>query len=123
MQEPNQAWDKKKIIISILIFLVVAAVGYTIRTYLQEKKVSALTKDVKGASIRSPYYVPSVGSTMKKSFSQKVHQVEQEVENLNLVAQASKSAQVKKLLNDLKSLQSYPANQAKTACEQICTSL
>ena len=57
---------------------------------------------------------------MQKAVAEKIESLKQDVRGLNIVEIASSSPQVQKILNDIKFLEQYPANQAKEICKKIC---
>lgn len=57
---------------------------------------------------------------LEEAISNQIEAVKYQAENLDIEEIASSSPQIKNLINDLKSLQNYPKNQAKEACFRIC---
>ncbi len=136
-------WDKAKIIKGVVLSLIFASlIFYCFKIHLlglniQEKPTISVSDNgrVKGAqtqNIQNPNLnssnvgsftsIPS-SSSIQSSLDDKVSQIKQEVSNLNVAQVASSSPQVQKILEDVKSLEQYPQNQAKEACFNICNSL
>lgn len=137
----EEAWSIPKIIIGVAVTVGVAAGGYGVKHYYFDKqpaqnitRPSVSTQFVESASTdqnsnqdtstgqTSSYSLPSVKS-IQTDISQKIKTLTQQVSSLNAAEIASSSPQVQKVLNDIKSLEQYPSNQAKDMCEQICSKL
>lgn len=124
-QEVEEAWDKKKISITLLVVLgligciVYFSGAYKIPTNNESVKKDAevqLKKSVEGAA-------DAVGvSDVKEVVQQKIEEIKTEAKTIDVIEIASSSPQVQKIINDIKALESYPADQAKTMCEKICDS-
>ena len=113
------AWDKKKIIIFALFLLVILFAGLYFKTVLFPDKLTAVEGDY--TQISSPQDAEI--SNASQNFQQKVNQIQQNVDNLNMVDVATSTPQVQKVLDDIKSLQQLPKDQAQSACQRVCAGL
>ncbi len=119
----EEAWDKKKIIITIavLLGLVVALVyftgAYKVKGDSAKQSRIELQEAVEGAA--QSVDVP----TIKETVQDKIEEIKTEASNIDIVEVASSSPQVQKIINDIKALENYPKDQAKSMCEKICDSL
>jgi len=119
----EEAWDKKKIAIALAVLLgLIASLVYFTGAYkvkgenTKESKAQ-LQKSVEGAIENVD--VP----TIKETIQGKIEEIKTEASNIDVVEIASSSPQVQKIINDIKSLEDYPKDQAKSMCEKICDSL
>jgi hypothetical protein len=118
----EESWDKKKIAIALLILfgLISGAVyisgAYKIKGKTANDPLSTIKKSVRGATTD----INSQG--IKKAVQQKIDEIKTEASSIDIVEIASSSPQVQKIISDLKSLENYPADQAKSMCEKICNS-
>ncbi|HSX40837.1 MAG TPA: hypothetical protein VLF68_04470 [Candidatus Saccharimonadales bacterium] len=55
--------------------------------------------------------------------SQKLQQIKDEINGINISSAAASSPQVQKLMGDIKSLEGLPGSQAKDFCQKICAGL
>ena len=113
-------WDKKKIVIVVLFLLVILFAGLYVKSILfgVGKKTA-----VEGAYTQISTPQDAQISNASQNFEQKINQIQQNVNNLNVVDVATSTPQVQKIINDIKSLQSLPTDQAKSACQKICEGL
>ncbi len=127
MKEPPKEkieWDKKKII-AFSIFLFILMIGlYKLKTIVLDKDVSgslnnqaSVKRDVKAASTINP------GQSIQKTVQEEVNNLKTEAAGINLVDIATSSPQMQKVINDLKALQSYPSDQLKSTCINVCNKL
>lgn len=117
----------------------VAGVGYGVKTQFFDKKPveqstsSPPQKTVEGAKVEknenekketssnSLVSLPS-SKDIQKDVEKKLEAIKEEVTNLKPLDVATSSPQVQKILNDIKTLEQYPRNQAREICENICKS-
>jgi hypothetical protein len=138
----EEVWDVKKIIIGLVSVTTVATGGYFAKEYLfqnpstspAEKAAVPARQEVEGATTentnennqsqeqKKSFSIPSVNSAVA-GVQQKMDTLKDQVTNLNAQEVASSSPQIQKILNDLKTLEEYPKNQAKEACYSICNNL
>lgn len=121
-------WDRKKILLFLLACLFLVGLGYALKTILLGQSTKAQNppsyqtgqeQAVKGASSQSFSSSPNI----KKSVQDQINNLKKEALDINVVDIATSSPQVQKVINDLKSLQDYPKNQLKNACEKICSGI
>lgn len=140
LDSPDDSWDKKKIIIFLLIgaTLIFGAYGAKVYVLGANSTVSPTKKSlepaVEGASTTSEN-APQLSrenktqapvqplSSVRSAVMDQLETLKQQVTNINPEEIASSSPQVRKVLEDLKSIQQYPKNQAKEICQNICSSL
>ena len=109
----KETWNKKRVFLGIfLLALLIIGGGYLFR----DKIFSRQSKSVEGASTSTV----DTAANVQEAVREKVDNLKQEVSGLNLMEVASSSPQVQKILNDIKALQQYPANQIKDLCRKIC---
>ena len=130
----GEAWDKKKILISLVVLSVLATVGYGLRTGISSKNnFQILNKDkrshspsVKGTATQANDAQSSQNESfpnLKTAVAQELESLKQEANNVNISEIATSSPQIQKIINDVKSLQGYPQSQAKNICLKICGGL
>lgn len=139
----GDSWDKKKIVVSVIIIFFLAGVAYAAKTYVLDssdtktlKKVSTKSsgevagisiEDIKDSSADENNDQPPPFSfspaTIRTDVQQKIDALKEQVTNLKVEEVASASPQIQKVINDLKALEQYPKSQAKQMCENICKSL
>ncbi|MDP2638230.1 MAG: hypothetical protein Q8P26_04180 [Candidatus Levybacteria bacterium] len=124
----DASWNKGRIIAALLLVSVLIIGGIFYKTKVLDinsspSQESNILRSVKGTSSES-----EDGNSIKNRFnvnvqealSKKLQSLKEEVTGLNIVEVASSSPQVQKILNDIKTLEQYPVNQAKEICRQIC---
>ncbi len=113
----EESWNKTRIAIAIiLILLIITAFGLKTNFLLplsQNNSKPSQPSSAKGASTQDE--LPNIGNAIES--------VKKEISNINVNEIASSSPQIQKVLNDIKNLQSYPANQVKETCFKICNGL
>ena len=140
-----ETWDKKKIGIAIIVIISLIGIGFWSKVLVLGNNKQSISfrsgvgssSSVEGASTESTDPSADSSSLTDKnqglpfSFSsaniqadaqQKLNEVKQQISSLSIQDIASSSPQVQKVINDLKSLQDYPKDQAKQMCENICKS-
>lgn len=136
----EEVWDKKKILVGILSLILAGGSVYGVKTFVLDKYIQGSVKGVSSKNEKiflSEENKPSVteSQTKESSFSlpssedvkagiqQKLDTIRQEVSGIKLEEIASSSPQIQKVINDIKSLEQYPRNQAKDLCNKICSGL
>ncbi|HZJ18612.1 MAG TPA: hypothetical protein VFD45_03285 [Patescibacteria group bacterium] len=121
----DKEWDIKKIIITVFILTILIALVLFFKFYVfaendfSNKSLSSTPsiKQVEGVSTsENP---PDI----KKAVQEKVNLIKEEAASIDVIEIASSSPQVQKVINDLKELEKYPSNQAKSMCNNICDQL
>jgi len=131
--ESIESWNKKRILITVLIAVLLGFGGYGVKSYVLDKAVSVpnFLKSVLGVD-RSQKEVKTKGlNTNTKSIplplqaiiGEKLDNLKKEVNNLNVVDIASSSPQVQKIINDLNALKQVPLDEAKEICQKVCSGL
>lgn len=114
----DEEWDKKKIAAALVALLALLGTGaYYANTHIFKQStptVASIKKDVAGAETSIKLSLP------KEELQNKLEDIKEQVTNINVLEIASSSPQIQKVLNDIKSLESYPRNQAKEMCKKIC---
>lgn len=133
-----EEWDKKKIILGCLGFVVIVGIIIGVKTYIldpQEQKstpraTKASYQQVEGTSTiatgkeKDKADAPTpTGISVPAIIQEKVGLIQQQVMKLDPQEVASSSPQVKKLLDDIKALEQVPRNSAKDLCQQMCSKL
>ena len=122
----EESWNKKRIFAALFLIAALIIGGYFFKTkVLGSKSLSPLDilRSVKGTSdVKDKSKVPKedLNINVQKAVQEKIESLRQDVKGLNIVEIASSSPQVQKIINDIKSLEQYPINQAKEICKQIC---
>lgn len=143
MQEENleeKVWDKKKIIILLFILIIIGFSAFKFKNLIlsenpkgkieqlfsKSKSQNLEDKEVLGTSskenLNDNLSIPKA-TQLQDEASKKIEIIKQEITKLNMVEIASSSPQVQKIINDIKSIEQYPSNQAKDMCQKICSSL
>ena len=120
----EESWNKKRIFAAIVLIIVLIVLGYFLKTKVlgQGSSSSDYSKAVKGTTStkRENKEQEGLNINVQKAVKEKIESLKQDVKGLNIVEIASSSPQVQKILNDIKTLEQYPTNQAKEICRQIC---
>ncbi len=145
--DPVEMWDKKKIAFAAVVLVALIGLGFWSKVFVlgknKQKSIFQVTNEpsgvVAGASTEGQdtpapsskdnnhtpsfsFSPPNIQANIQADAQQKLNEIKQQITNLNVADIASSSPQVQKVINDLKSLQEYPKDQAKQMCENICKS-
>lgn len=114
-------WDKRKILLFLIASVILLSIGYELKTMMlgDSSSVPSSANSVKGASIQNYPSPPDISGGIQNQ----INNLKTEAQNINVADVATSSAQVQKVINDLKAIQNYPKNQLKSTCEQICNGL
>jgi hypothetical protein len=118
-------WDKKKIFLfSILVFFAIIGAYYIKTLVLPESRIpnSSLNKSLQG-NVKGASTSQNPSGSLKQDIQNQINNIKNEAQNINVVDIATSSAQVQKVINDLKILQNYPSNSLKGVCEKVCSGL
>ncbi len=127
----EESWNKKRIIIG-LVFLFAAVAGLTAFKILVLDKNQNFpqnlalknSKSVEGANTNvNSLTQDNTASNLKTNIQDQLNTIKQEASGINLAEIATSSPQVQKVIDDIKSIQNLPRNQAKDFCEQVCSGL
>lgn len=120
------SWSKKRIFVGLIILAFLIGAGYyLLKNSLTEKNRLKFFGGVKGVVTKNeqPPLSLTGPSNLRNDLQQKLDLVKKQVNNLNVEDLASSSPQIKKVIEDLQSLQQLPRNQAKEACYNFCKGL
>lgn len=115
-------WDKKKIFIFLISALLLVFLILELKTFILGDSVTnnssktSNSKKVEGATSEN---LPD----LRQGVQNQISNLKKEAENINVLDIATSSAQVQKVIKDLKDLQNLPQSQFKNACEKICNGL
>lgn len=120
----EKVWDTKKVGIFILI-LAFAAIGL-FYGFKDQRFKSA--EDVRGVqteeeNLQESRVEPPTFDGLQTTFQEKINEIKEDTESIDIAEVASSSPQIQKVINDIKNLQNYPRSQAKEACFNICEGL
>ena len=119
----EESWNKTRIFIAFFLIALLAVGAYFFKIRFLDANLSPKEgKSVKGVSLedKGKNNNGNMGIDVQGAVKEKLNDLKQEVLDLNIAEIASSSPQVQKILNDIKSLEQYPANQVKEICRQIC---
>lgn len=116
----EESWNKKRVLLGFVVLAVLIAGALTFKSLVLDKNQGPKTA-VEGASVsveNTPSPIP-----IKANIQDQIDTLQKEASNINITDIATSSPQVQKVLNDLKSIQGLPQNQAKSFCQQVCNNL
>lgn len=119
----EESWNKKRIFAALFLIILLVVGIYFFKSRVLDTDLSPQDpKSVKGVSSKekSKNKENDVSVDIQKAVKEKINSLKQEVSSLNIIEVASSSPQIQKIINDIKSLEQYPTNQAKEICRQIC---
>lgn len=127
----EETWNKKRLFLGAiaLILLIAGLVSFKILVLdinqnSSQKPISKSSKSVKGESTDvNSSSQENAASGLKNNIQDQLNAIKQEASSINLAEVATSSPQVQKVIDDIKSIQNLPRNQAKGFCEQICSGL
>lgn len=116
-KEDEPEWDRKKVLIAFAVIL------FLIYAFLSTKDFFVTQDaDVKGISDVAEKQSSKASEATQRA-RDRIDQIKENVNNLNVLDVATSSPQIQKVINDIKALESLPRDQAKSACEKICSGL
>jgi hypothetical protein len=124
----EEVWDKKKIVLGIVVAGTILFSAYKIKTLVldtkedlkREEKISR--QEVEGAStIARPEIDLPTKEDIQEDLVEKVTVIKEEIQRLKLEEVATSSPQVQKIIKDIQSIEDYPKNQARQMCQEICS--
>ncbi|MDO8621593.1 MAG: hypothetical protein Q7R31_04940 [Candidatus Levybacteria bacterium] len=135
--EQGESWNKKRIFLTLLVIIALLTGAFGIKNFVlgnntlpKESPIISALQSVKGAVTQEELNAqatkinpPAANLPVQKIVQDQLEVIQQEVKNLNVADITSSSPQVKKIIEDLQSLQDYPRNQAKDVCTKICSGL
>lgn len=117
-EEDQRDWDRKKILIAFIVLVFLAFAAFSQKDSL----LPVEDIDVKGVSESVREQNPEVSNATQRA-RDRIDEIKEDVNNLNIVDVATSSPQIQKVINDIKVLENLPRDQAKSACEKICSGL
>lgn len=117
MLAEEEVWDKKKLIIGIVIVLFLGLFIYFGILNTGEKP----SPNIRGESVKVQDAASKIN--LRKDVNNKLEEIKQNADEINVAEIASSSPQIQKVINDIKNLQNLPSNQARDACLKICGNL
>lgn len=115
----KESWNKKRIFAALLLIILLVAGVYFFKSRLLDLNLSPTS--VKGISSEEKKEKEDFQIDIQGAVKEKIESLKQEVSSLNIMEVASSSPQIQKIINDIKSLEQYPTNQARELCKQICS--
>jgi len=119
----EESWNKKRIFAALILIILLAIGGYFFKTRVLGKN-STFSNPFKSVKSTSSEEKNGGGENLnvglQKAVKEQLNNLKQEASGLNILEIASSSPQVQKIINDIKSLEQYPTNQAKEICKKIC---
>jgi len=127
----EESWNKKRIFfaLAVLVILITGLAAFKVLALdknqaLTPEPVSKKGKSVEGVSTNvNSLSQDNKASNLKTNIEDQLNAIKQEASGINLAEVASSSPQVQKVIDDIKSIQNLPRNQAKDFCEQVCSGL
>ena len=120
----EESWNKKRIFAVLFLIIVLIVLGYFLKTKVLSGKSfpTDSSKAVKGTTNTKEENKEQkvLKIDEQKALKETIESLKQDVKGLNIVEVASSSPQIQKIINDIKTLEPYPTNQAKEICKQIC---
>ncbi len=120
-KEPEEIRPSRKKMLGVLAFL-----GLLVVAGLYQKDLLVLGSMEKKERVEERVKVNTNAdqSALPATYLQKkLETLKKEVASLTVEDIASASPELQKIVNELKSLESYPKNQAKEICQKICSDL
>ncbi len=122
-EEQELVWDKTKLFITAIVLLLLVAGGVYVKLFVfKTSGGSGTVMSVKGISAEDTTS-HSFSLPTQEDVQAKISDLEQQVTQLNVKDIATSSPEVQKVLKQIQSLPSYPANQAKDMCMKLCGQL
>lgn len=117
-EEDERPWDRKKITLALLVLVC----GLLALFYFKDSIFPKQEVDVKGITDQKLVKDQNVSEASHR-VRERIKEIKENVNSLNVVDIATSSPQIQKVINDIKALENLPKNQAKEACERICSKL
>lgn len=124
LEQKEEVWDLRKI---FTLLLAVGLIAFGVKTFILDtntKEINNVETQIEGVSAKEtpiPEILPK--QEIQKNVQNKIIELREEVNKINIVEIATSTPAVQKVLNDIKNLQNLPQSQAKQACFKICEGL
>ena len=111
-EEIEESWNKKRVGIGLMsLLLLIAGLVLFLKSNLYlDSRVQQKATNV----------LSDKREKLEDVIQGQIEAIKEQALNIDTSEIASSSPQIRRLINDLKSLQDYPKSQIKKACEQIC---
>jgi hypothetical protein len=127
----EESWSKKRVFLGLIVLAILIAGLATFKILvldknqdLVQKPISKYSKNVEGASTNTiSSSQENAVVSLKTNIQNQLNAIKQEASSIDLTEIATSSPQVKKIIEDIKSIQNLPKDKAKDYCEQICNGL
>lgn len=127
----EESWNKKRIFfgLTVLAILIAGLAAFKVLALdknqdLGPEPISKKAKSVEGASTNvNSLTQDNKASNLKTNIQDQINTIKQEASGINLAEIATSSPQVQKVIDDIKSIQNLPKDQAKSFCQQVCNGL
>ena len=120
----KESWNKKRIFITLFLLALLVAGSFFFKTQVLDinTQTDKSFKAVSSEDKKTENQKKDEGSkiNIQSAIKEKIYDLQQQVTTLDVIEIASSSPQIQKIINDIKSLEQYPVNQAKEICRQIC---
>ena len=120
----KESWNKKRIFITLFLLALLVAGSFFFKTQVLDinTQTDKSFKAVSSEDKKTENQKKDEGSkiNIQSAIKEKIYDLQQQVITLDVMEIASSSPQIQKIINDIKSLEQYPVNQAKEICRQIC---
>lgn len=117
----EESWNKKRIFTALFLIILLAVGVYFFKSLFLDASLSPQDpKAVKGVTDEKKEK-EDFKMEIQEAVKEKINSLRQDVSSLNIMEVASSSPQIQKIINDIKSLEQYPTNQARELCKQICS--
>lgn len=118
-EEDERPWDRKKILFALFALILLASAFFYFKDSLFPQQSEVSIKSAVDRNLNQNQEV--LGATQR--VRERIEEIQESVNSLNVVDVATSSPQIQKVISDIKALESLPRNQAKEACENICSKL
>lgn len=124
---PKEKKGKKKILMGLFIlFLLIVGIALVKNSKINTRDLEGKVKGI--STLNKEDYLNKaensdfnfLESGIKNNLQDKLNNIKNQVNNLNVSDLASSSPQLKKVIQDIEELKDLPKNQAKEACYNIC---
>jgi hypothetical protein len=127
MSEQKKEQEKQKKPLTGSIFALIALIGLLlIFQFSLNNNTDGLIKGAKKEKVlgvSEKEKVDEAKKTIQQGFEDKLQELQKQVMNLDPKDVVTSSPQVKKIINDLKSLEGLPKSQLKQVCESLCSGI
>lgn len=118
-------WDKLRIALFVVLSFILLFAGYEIKSITLDKGLSTNTNapTVVSSNVKGLQSINSSSLNVKNTIQQSINGLKKEAGSINVEELATSSPSVRKVIDDLKALQNYPASGLKGVCLKICNGI